>query len=89
MNIFGLTEYVYKSSEASTGVAPGFVDKEGNSAIVIISGTNLLLTPEEINKAEPLISKAKVVICQLEITEEATLAALRLAKKHGGKSCKR
>lgn len=72
------------TSEASTGVAPGFVDDDGNSSIVIISGANLLLTPSDIQSAAPLISNSKVVLCQLEITVESTLEALKLAKKHGG-----
>ena len=39
-------EYVYTTSEASTGVAPITVDAEANNIIVIVPGANYLLTPE-------------------------------------------
>ena len=49
-----------------------------------MSGANLLLTPDEVNQAEDIIKKSKIMVCQLEITQEATITALRLAKKHRG-----
>ena len=42
------------------------------------------LSEVDVLKAEPLISQAKVLLCQLEVTPSVTLAALKLAKKHGG-----
>ena len=77
---------ILTTGDASTGVAPCLVGQNGESAIVIVSGANLLLTPEEIQATESVISGAKVIVCQLEITAQATLAALRLAKQHGGES---
>lgn len=72
------------TNEASTGVASCLVDEAGSSAIIIVSAANMLLTPEDVQAAEPMISQSKVIICQLEISEETTIAALKLAKKHGG-----
>lgn len=57
----------------------------GNNAIVIVSGANSLLRGEDILAAESLIKSAKVMICQLEIPPEATLVAIKVAKKYGGK----
>lgn len=56
----------------------------GENSIVIASGANDQLSPADVEKAESLISSAAVVICQLEIPLETSLAALALAKKHGG-----
>lgn len=53
---------------------------------MIVAGANLQLDEKEIMLAEGLISKSKVLVCQLEIRPEVTLAALKLAKKHGGLS---
>lgn len=56
----------------------------GENSIVIVSGANDKLSPADVEGAEALISSAAVVICQLEVPPETTLAALALAKKHGG-----
>lgn len=77
------TEFVYTTGEASTGVAPITVDDAGQNAIVIIAGANLLLTTDEVLKADQIIRSAKVAVFQLEISMESTLSGLHLAKKHG------
>lgn len=55
----------------------------GENAIIIISGANNLLTESDVAAADIIISRAKVLICQLEILPETTLCAMRLAKKNG------
>ncbi|KAJ8308715.1 hypothetical protein KUTeg_013589 [Tegillarca granosa] len=79
-------DYVSTTEEAFTGAAPIAVNDEGQNSIIVILGANLLLSVEDINAAESLISSSKVVVCQLEIKPETTLAALKLAKKHNVKS---
>ena len=44
----------------------------------------MLLDETDVDKAEPLISQAKVVVCQLEVPLATSLAALVTAKKHKG-----
>ena len=56
----------------------------GENSIVIVSGANNKLSPADVEKAESLISSAAVVVCQLEVPPETSLAALALAKKHEG-----
>ena len=51
---------------------------------MIVSGANQCLLPEEVREARAVLSGAKVVVCQLEIAPETTLAALKLAKELGG-----
>ena len=51
---------------------------------MIVSGANLSLQPTDVSRAEQLFSKAAVVVCQLEVPPETSLAALIAGRKHGG-----
>ena len=76
-------DHVGVTPGTSTGVAQITVDKEGNNAIVITSGANLLLSESDLSKAESIIKSAKVLVCQLEIQPQSTLAAMKLANTYG------
>lgn len=52
---------------------------------MIVSGANQRLLPEEVLEARDVVASAKVVVCQLEIAPQTTLAALKMAKELGGK----
>jgi len=56
----------------------------GENSIVIVPGANFLLNEQDILNAETLIASSKVLICQLEICNSVTFAALDVAHKHGG-----
>ena len=77
------TDYIYTEEGMSSGVAPIFVDKDGNNLIVIIPGANLALKPSEVEKAGKMIGKAKVVLSQLEINDDAIIAGFRIAREVG------
>ncbi|KAL5007956.1 hypothetical protein ScPMuIL_013537 [Solemya velum] len=77
------TDFVHSTDETTTGVAPIWVNDQGENAIVVVPGANLLLTPADVLAADSLIRTAKVVVCELEIPVETTIAALELARKHG------
>ncbi len=77
------TRHVLFTDEAFSGVAPIAVDPEGHNSIIVVTGANDLLTPEEVEAARPLIAAAQVLVCQLEIPPETTLAALRIARDEG------
>jgi ribokinase len=64
-------------------VAPIAVDTDGHNAIIIVTGANDLLTTEEIEAARATIASAQILVCQLEIPVETTLAALRIARQEG------
>lgn len=80
------TEYVGQTSEASTGVAPITVNDDGQNAIVIVAGANLLLNCEDLVRATNTIRSAKVVVCQLEIQPVISLEALKIAHGAGVKT---
>lgn len=77
------TEHVLFTEEAMSGVAPIIVDADGNNSIVVVTGANDLLTVQEIENARKTIASAQILICQLEVSKELTLAALRIAKEEG------
>ncbi|XP_063080032.1 ribokinase [Engraulis encrasicolus] len=76
------TDFVEQTSEAATGAASIIVTDTGENAIVIVPGANLLLGDGELERAEGALSRAKVLICQLEISADTSLKALRAAHKH-------
>lgn len=77
------TRHVFFSEEDSTGVAPIFVDNQGNNLIVIVTGANDKITEEEILQAKNVIIGSKVMVCQLEIPINMSLLALKIAKEEG------
>ncbi|XP_009708366.1 PREDICTED: ribokinase [Cariama cristata] len=56
------------------------------NVIVIVPGANLLLNFEDLKRASDVIQKAKVVVCQLEITPTVSLEALKMARASGVKT---
>lgn len=58
----------------------------GDNAIVIVAGANMLLGSEELKRALPAISHSKVLVCQLEISPQTSLEALRMAQENKGQS---
>lgn len=57
----------------------------GENCIIIVAGANLKMTKKEVEAAESMVKSSSVLVCQGEITMEATLAALVMARKHQGK----
>lgn len=75
------TRFVLRS-EASSGVAPIFVDPESRNAIIIVKGANSLLTAADIEHAAEEIKKCKLIVLQLEIPTETVYAAIEFGHKH-------
>ncbi|MCK9282246.1 MAG: ribokinase [Melioribacteraceae bacterium] len=67
----------------STGIAIIMVNSEGENEIVVISGTNMKLTPEEIESKKELFTQSKVLLLQLEIPVETIVKAKELALQNG------
>jgi len=79
-------DHLYFTDQALSGVAPITVTEQGENSVIIVSGANNLLTKEEIAAANDQISKAKYLLCQLEIDLDLTKTALQLAKAAGVKT---
>ncbi len=80
----GLTsEGILRDQSHHSGVALIMVDRMGNNAIGVASGSNWNLTEEDVRRAESHISWGEVLLAQLEIPLLTVKEALRLAKAHG------
>ena len=77
------TLHVTFTEEAFSGVAPIAVDPDGRNSIIIVTGANDLLSEDDLERARPAIAASDVLVCQLEIPVETTLAALRIARDEG------
>ncbi|KAM9564975.1 ribokinase isoform 4-T5 [Guaruba guarouba] len=80
------TAFVGQTADAATGTASIIVNSEGQNVIVIVPGANLLLNFEDLKRASDVICKAKVVVCQLEITPAVSLEVLKMARASGVKT---
>ncbi len=68
--------------DCHTGSAFVTVDKSGENSIVVIQGTNKLLTTEMIDKNVDLIKKADIVLLQLEVPINVIKYTINLAKQY-------
>jgi ribokinase len=62
-----------------TGIAFITVDNEGDNSIVVVPGANSKLSAEFVKKYYSIISKAKLLLVQLEIPLEAVMEAISIA----------
>lgn len=76
------TKYIVSDPKNPSGVALITVDKEGENCIVVASGANASLSPADLQKAEDEISKAKIILMQLEIPVVTVEWAAALASLH-------
>lgn len=75
------SRYILKS-EASSGVAPIFVDPESRNSIIIVKGANNLLSSKDIDDAEKDIRQCQLIVLQLEIPTETVYYAIEFGQKH-------
>src|SRR5258708_7963755 len=59
--------YVRIAEGVSSGVAPIFVDSNGQNRIIVVKGANDTLSPEDVDAAAPLLRKADTIVMQFEI----------------------
>jgi len=78
-------EYVLPTPEAPTGVAMIVVDGCGENSIVVASGANSFLTPDDVYSHSGLFDRAAVVVLQLEIPLPTVRAAITVARRHNCK----
>lgn len=69
--------------DGSSGVAPIWVDGEGQNRIIVVPGANDLVESDRAVEAIRWMSGLRAVIAQLEIPQRITLAAFRAARDVG------
>jgi len=77
------TTYVSTAEGVSSGVAPIFVDPEGQNRIFVVKGANDLLAPEDVDAAGPLLRKANAIVLQFEIPLRTVYHTVQFAKNKG------
>jgi len=81
---FGIdTSHVSITLGVSTGVAPIFVESNGQNRILVVKGANDRLTPEDVYAAKDVILSADKVVLGLEIPLLTSIKAMQFAKEHG------
>jgi ribokinase len=81
---FGIeTSRVLITPGVSTGVAPIFVESNGQNRILVVKGANDRLTPEDVYAAKDVILRSDKVVLGLEIPLLTSIKALQFAKEHG------
>ena len=67
-----------------TGIALIYVNSAGQNEIVVVSGSNMNLTPMDILAKAALFEQSSLVLTQLEIPIETVMEAARLTRECGG-----
>jgi ribokinase len=76
-------EHVQPTPGASTGVAMIVVDSRGENSIVVASGANYLMTPDDVVAHADAFARVDVVTLQLELPLPTVAAAIELARRNG------
>lgn len=78
------TTHIFRTSEAKTGVALITVDaSSGNNKIIVCAGAGGLLSPAHVDEAAEAFEQSAVLLTQLEVPLETTVAALRKGREAG------
>jgi ribokinase len=75
--------YVQVTKGKSSGVAPIFVDSEGQNRILVIKGANDALSPDDVDAASDLLVTADCIVVQLEVPVETVYYTLKFARDSG------
>lgn len=76
------TRYIKKDENNPTGVAFITVDDRGKNTIVVASGANARLSPDDIDAAKEAFDGASILLLQLECPLIAVERAIEIAKAH-------
>jgi ribokinase len=75
--------YVRIAEGVSSGVAPIFVDPNGQNRIIVVKGANDTLSPLDVDAAEPMLRKADTIIMQFETPLPTVYHTVKFARAKG------
>jgi len=75
--------YVRIAEGVSSGVAPIFVEPNGQNRIIVVKGANDTLSPEDVEAAAPMLKKADTIVMQFEIPLKTVYHTVRFATAEG------
>src|SRR5437763_490241 len=67
----------------SSGVAPIFVEANGQNRILVVKGANDALKPADVDAAAEVLKSADCIVLQFEIPLETVYYTIGFARKHG------
>lgn len=79
------TDYIFSDPDNPSGVALITVDAHGENCIVVASGSNMTLTPADIESVKDVLLDAEILLMQLEIPIETVEYAAKIASERGVK----
>jgi len=77
------TKHVRVVEGVSSGVAPIFVEPNGQNRIIVVKGANDTLKPADVDAAAEALKHADTIVLQFEIPMETIAYTVQFAKKHG------
>jgi len=78
-----LLNHTMTDAGAPTGIALITVDSSGQNEIIVISGSNMRLTPRDIGAHKSVFARGGVLLVQLEVPLETVSRAAMLARRAG------
>jgi ribokinase len=78
-----LLRHTMTDPAVSTGIALITVDRTGQNEIVVISGSNMRLTPRDVNEHRSVFARGGVLLLQLEIPLRTVSRAAAIARQYG------
>ena len=76
------TRHVAKVAGISSGVAPIFVEPNGENAILIVKGANKMLLPDDVDAAAATLKECSLILLQLEIPVETVYRAIEWGREN-------
>ena len=77
------TEFITIDRKLPSGIALITVDAQGENCIVVASGSNMSLTPDDLDPVIEQLTAVEIILLQLEIPMETVGYAIEIANKHG------
>ena len=80
---FGIdTTHVHIVGGVSSGVAPIFVEPNGQNRIIVVKGANDTLKPADVDRAAAALRNVDTIVLQFEIPLETVYYTVQFARKH-------
>jgi ribokinase len=77
------TTHVKQVEGLSSGVAPIFVEPNGQNRILVVKGANDALKPADVDAASEILKAVDCIVLQFEIPLETVYYTVAFARKHG------
>jgi ribokinase len=77
------TSHVKQVEGLSSGVAPIFVEPNGQNRILVVKGANDTLKPADVDAAGETLKAADCIVLQFEIPLETVYYTIQFARRHG------